>query len=52
LREFIVDPGYPQSRYRLALIWPGIVTAIAVLGAAVGMVLNRFRNGPAKRDRS
>ena len=37
------DPGYPQSRLRLALLWPGIVTGVACLGAALGRGLIRKR---------
>jgi hypothetical protein len=41
------DPGHPQPRFRLALLWPGIIAGVAVLGAAFGRVLTRRCSGPA-----
>jgi hypothetical protein len=36
---WVGDPGHPQPRFRLALLWWGIVATVAVFGVAAGRVL-------------
>lgn len=46
---WVSDPGHPQPRFRLALLWPGIVATVAMFGAAAGRVLSRRWSGPGPR---
>jgi hypothetical protein len=46
LRALVGDPGHPQPRFRLPLLWPGIIAVVALLGAATGRILASRRSGP------